>query len=103
MPGKQIVADMNVIVMHSKDNVATTLRDLAVGEAVNFDDGGKSRSICVNEQIPFGHKVAITNIAPDQHVVKYGEVIGVATQWIATGNHVHVHNVSGLRGRGDRA
>ncbi|MHB1630496.1 MAG: UxaA family hydrolase [Bacilli bacterium] len=103
MPGKQMVTDTSVIVMHNMDNVATTLRDLAVGEAVNIDDGGKSQSICVNEQIPFGHKVAITDIAPDQHVVKYGEVIGVATQWIATGNHVHVHNVSGLRGRGDRA
>ena len=33
---------------------------------------------------------------------KYGEVIGAATRDIRVGEHVHVHNVEGKRGRGDR-
>jgi altronate dehydratase small subunit len=36
-------------------------------------------------------------------VRKYAEVIGLATEKIARGQHVHVHNVEGLKGRGDQA
>jgi altronate dehydratase small subunit len=35
-------------------------------------------------------------------VIKYGETIGLATSDISPGEHVHVHNVEGQRGRGDR-
>jgi len=35
-------------------------------------------------------------------LIKYGETIGSATEYIKQGDHVHVHNVEGLRGRGDR-
>jgi altronate dehydratase small subunit len=34
-------------------------------------------------------------------IIKYGETIGSATENISKGDHVHVHNVEGLRGRGD--
>jgi altronate dehydratase small subunit len=40
-------------------------------------------------------------ISKGQDVLKYGEVIGQATQDISEGKHVHVHNVESLRGRGD--
>ena len=35
-------------------------------------------------------------------IVKYGEIIGRATQDIAVGQHVHVHNLESCRGRGDK-
>jgi altronate dehydratase small subunit len=35
--------------------------------------------------------------------MKYGEIIGKATTDIKPGQHVHVHNVAGTRGRGDVA
>jgi altronate dehydratase small subunit len=34
---------------------------------------------------------------------KYGQMIGRASAAIAAGEHVHVHNVEGVRGRGDLA
>jgi altronate dehydratase small subunit len=34
-------------------------------------------------------------------VIKYGEVVGRTTATINIGDHVHVHNVESLRGRGD--
>jgi altronate dehydratase small subunit len=55
------------------------------------------------QPIPFGHKIALVDIEADQPVIKYGEVIGLATEKIARGQHVHVHNVEGLKGRGDQA
>ena len=35
--------------------------------------------------------------------MKYGNPIGTATTDIAAGSHVHIHNVSSGRGRGDLA
>ena len=55
----------------------------------------------VKEAIPFGHKVAIRNITAGEKIIKYGEVIGEATVDIMPGQHVHVHNLVGCRGRGD--
>lgn len=45
------------------------------------------------EAIPAGHKVALCAIAPGQVVRKYGHAIGTATQTIAAGAWVHVHNL----------
>ena len=43
-------------------------------------------------RIPAGHKVAIKPIAPGQAIIRYGQIIGFATQPIAPGSQVHVHN-----------
>lgn len=44
--------------------------------------------------IPFGHKAALRDIAAGEAVRKYGVVIGHATEDIAAGEHVHVHNLA---------
>ena len=44
--------------------------------------------------IPFGHKAALRDIAAGEAVRKYGVVIGHATENIAAGEHVHVHNLA---------
>lgn len=46
------------------------------------------------EDIPVGHKVAVRAIAAGAPVRKYGEVIGIASDDIAVGAHVHVHNLA---------
>jgi len=53
--------------------------------------------------IAAGHKIALRPIALGEPIRKYGQVMGRATEAIAAGEHVHVHNVEGLRGRGDLA
>jgi altronate dehydratase small subunit len=89
---------VEALILHPDDNVATAVKDLAAGEAVAAGDG-----VVALEAIPFGHKLALADIRPAGDIVKYGEVIGRATAAIKKGAHVHVHNVEGLRGRGDRA
>ena len=89
----------DTLVQRPADNVATALRDLAAGEAV--DAGG--RRVAVRDFIPFGHKLAIAAIAKGERILKYGQPIGRATADIAPGEHVHVHNVESERGRGDQA
>jgi len=90
---------ISLAVMNFKDNVATAVRDLTAGEKVKTEDG---LEIELLNDIPFGHKVAIKDIAENSEVIKYGEPIGITTKSIKTGEHTHVHNVDGARGRGDK-
>ena len=91
------------IVIDLKDNVATLLADVYANDVVQIMMGDKTTETKVQERIQFGHKFAMKKISKGQNVVKYGEVIGQATQDIVEGQHVHVHNVESLRGRGDLA
>jgi altronate dehydratase small subunit len=88
-----------VIVVDEKDNVATALRALEEGESIQAEVGGRAVSITVRQAIPFGHKVALTDIERGQPVIKCGEEIGLATSKILAGQHAHVHNVVGPRSR----
>jgi altronate dehydratase small subunit len=90
-----------VIVVDRRDNVATALRPLEQGESMEVELGGGTVTIRVRQAIPFGHKIALTALAKGDEVRKYGEVIGLATQRIAQGQHVHVHNVKGPETRRD--
>src|SRR3546814_14975937 len=51
-----------------------------------------AEGVAARTRIPTGHKVATRAIAEGAPVVKYDQVIGFATQAIAAGDHVHVHN-----------
>ena len=84
-----------VIVISAGDNVATALETLEPGLVI--------ADITVRDAIPRGHKVALVRIAPGAAVIKYGSSIGMATAEILPGAHVHTHNVSSARGRGDLA
>ena len=86
-----------VLVISARDNVATALQPLQSGQVV--DAGGTS--VTVVEPIAPGHKIALTDIAVGQPVIKYGSPIGTASAAIAAGAHVHTHNVASSRGRGD--
>jgi altronate hydrolase len=87
------IAPPNALRLNGADNVAIALRRIAAGEPVGLE------GIVAAEPIGNGHKVALAPIATGQPVLKYGQVIGVATADIAAGAHVHSHNLglSGLR------
>jgi len=89
------------IVIDPKDNVATALIPLTTGELLSVDSSS-SVIITLLKDIPFGHKFALKDIMKGTPLIKYGETIGSATEYIKKGDHVHIHNVEGLRGRGDR-
>lgn len=75
------------------DNVAVTLSDLAAGRVVTV---GEAR-LTLRENVPFGHKLALTDIAAGQPVIKYGQPIGMASEDIPAGAHVHTHNLRSAR------
>ena len=76
--------------VHSRDNVAVVAVAVQAGDLLRLDDGSEVRAV---EAIPRGSKVALGPIACGEAVVRYGEEIGTATQGIAAGEYVHMHNL----------
>ena len=78
--------------MDPRDNVAVVTAEVKPGQVVQLSDGCKVQP---TEIIPRGGKVALTAIPAGSAVVRYGEEIGLATEDIASGQHVHTHNLGG--------
>lgn len=78
-----------LILLSDADNVAVARHDIPAGTPLSA--GGEN--FVSTSLIPSGHKVALRPIAEGEVVRKYGQVIGLATQAIAAGEHVHVHNL----------
>ncbi|WP_199614169.1 UxaA family hydrolase [Paenibacillus alkalitolerans] len=92
----------NTVMMKSQDKVAVALESIAAGELVIVTCQDKTFEVTLQDPIEFGHKFAVVPMKQGEDILKYGEVIGVATKDIRAGEHVHVHNLEGKRGRGDR-
>ena len=77
----------SVIRLHPSDNVIIALKDLSAGAIV------PELSAPLAQAVPRGHKVATTAIKAGAQVIRYGQIIGDATQDIAAGAHIHTHNL----------
>jgi len=91
-----------IMVMKENDNVAVCLSERKAGEVVEVDFSGETLRITLLDDIPFAHKFSLTDINTGETIIKYGEVIGMASKPIKMGQWVHVHNVESVRGRGDK-
>ncbi|MEW9670881.1 UxaA family hydrolase [Ammoniphilus sp. 3BR4] len=85
----------NAIRLDDRDNVAVALRDVQKGEFIVLVTGIVDQ-LRAEGDIPYGHKVALEFIPHGGAILKYGECMGVATEDIISGQHVHVPNVRGL-------
>lgn len=91
------------IFLDENDNVANLTDTIHAGEIVTLNGPGQQgNTITAIEDIPFGFKIAIKDIPNGSNILKYGQPMGVASKDIPRGCLVHVHNIEGARGRGDR-
>lgn len=90
-------------VVQADDNVGTLIREAERGETLEIPVGGEIIEVTLNENIEFGHKVALTDIDEGETITKYGLSIGYASEVIEAGDWIHVHNVDSNYGRGDLA
>ena len=80
------MANRTHIILHPEtDNVAIALKALAQGETI--------ADITIQEPIRPYHKIALADLATDQAVYKYGQIIGYTTEPIAAGTAIHTHNL----------
>lgn len=77
-----------VLLLAPGDNIAVASSDLPAG--TERDVAGTR--IVLEQAVAVGHKFAVRRIARGERVIKYGAPIGVATQDIAPGEYVHLHN-----------
>lgn len=87
------------IQIDDRDNVATATGNVKRGETVEIlsPDGKVILKAEPVDDIAFGHKLSFRKIREGEEIIKYGEVIGVASKTIPTGEWVHTHNVNSAR------
>jgi altronate hydrolase len=76
-----------VIRLNPADDVVIACRDLDAGTNLIAE------KVACRDRIPAGHKVATRAVAKGDPVRRYAQIIGFASQPIAAGDHVHVHNL----------
>lgn len=74
--------------INERDNCAVALSELKKGS--NAD------GVTLLDDIPFGHKIALSDIKQGERVIKYGNPIGFAVCDISAGAHIHSHNLKTL-------
>jgi len=82
-------SDHLVLRLHPRDHVAVVTSPVRAGQDIYCD----SYHVVAEDHIPGSQKVALEAVRSGQPVLKYGQVIGFATEDIFPGQHVHSHNL----------
>jgi len=74
-----------LVQLHPSDNVAIARQPIAANTQLD--------QLTTTSEIPAGHKVALIAFAPGDRILKFGQLIGLASQPIAPSEHIHSHNM----------
>lgn len=74
--------------LHPDDNVAIARASIPQGTVVT-----EFGNIVVLADVPAAHKIALAHVNPGDPVLRYGQIIGFATESIEPGDYVHTHNL----------
>ena len=80
------------IILQPEDTVATAIVALTADDVVRIGD----EEVRVLDAIPFGHKFALRDMIEGEEVIKYGAPIGLVTNPIKRGEHVHLHKIKDI-------
>jgi altronate hydrolase len=70
--------------LNDKDNLVVAVDTIELGAAVE--------NVLATARVPRGHKMATTKIVKGAPVLKFGQIIGFASDDILPGAHIHTHN-----------
>ncbi len=94
------MATPQLLVHDRRDNVGVVvIEGLEAGTdmlCVVTEDNSDFR-LTAKDDIPIGHKVALTDLSEGDTVIKYGVDIGRVVAPAAKGGHVHTHNLKTKR------
>jgi altronate hydrolase len=74
--------------LHPEDDVVIARVEIPAGTMLTKEN------VRAAVRVPAGHKIAVRAVEKGKPVHRYNQIIGFATQPIAAGDHVHVHNVA---------
>ena len=77
-------AKNRILRLNDKDNLIVAVDAIEVGTAAN--------GVTATARVPRGHKMATAKIAKGAPVLKFGQIIGFASEDILPGAHIHTHN-----------
>ena len=89
--------DWTATALSDADNVATVMRPVHAGETIVVAINGRMLEVTALGPIALCHKIALSDLAEGDPVIKYGECIGVAVAAIRRGAWVHTHNLRSRR------
>jgi (2R)-sulfolactate sulfo-lyase subunit alpha len=95
-PRKQGSAIPQVLAHSSKDNVGVVVIEglTADTEAMGvITENNTTFSVDVKDDIPIGHKIALTDLKKGDIVIKYGQDVGRMVAPAPMGHHVHTQNL----------
>jgi (2R)-sulfolactate sulfo-lyase subunit alpha len=87
------------LVHEISDTVGVATEDIKADETARglFMDSQENIEMKALSDIPLGHKIALTDFAVGDTVIKYGHDIGKVVADIKAGDHVHIHNLKTKR------
>jgi len=80
-------ADLSIR-LHPDDDVVIARVEIPAGTLL------QKENVRATARVPAGHKLAVRALAKGSPARRYNQIIGFATQDIAAGDHVHVHNLA---------
>ena len=90
------MAKTDIIIHDEKDNVGVVVIEKITPNqdcSCWIMENDKTANIKSLNEIPLGHKIAMTDFKEGDTIIKYGHDIGKVVKPINKGEHVHVHNV----------
>ncbi len=79
---------MKALQINARDKVAVAVEAISAGESVEV----AGKVIVIKNDVPAGHKFALTDIPEGEDIIKYAFPIGHAKTDIKEGEHIHTHN-----------
>ena len=90
------MSNTDIIIHDEKDNVGVVvIEKITPQQDCNcwIMENDKSVTIQSKDEIPLGHKIAMTDLSEGDTILKYGHDIGKVIKSTKKGEHVHIHNV----------
>lgn len=80
---------LDVLQINPADNVCVANRPLPAGTRVTCGE----TSFVLEQAVPLGAKLALTNLKSGDQVIKFGVPIGTLTSDAPPGSYIHTHNL----------
>ena len=84
---------INALLMNEIDNVVTCVEMVQAGQEVVYQRGEEVCSVVAEDIIPYCHKVSLADLGKGDEVIKYGELLGKTSTFIARGHLVDHNNL----------